>query len=76
MNKTKIRGVQYMSKEKPRKKINFCCFNCKHKDNVEELEERGYVERIGSEQIVIECEKCGEFTYICHNKGYKGHKIN
>lgn len=63
-------------REKPRKKINFCCFKCKHKDNVEDLEERGYVERIDSEHAVVECERCGEFTYICHSKGYKGHKID
>lgn len=63
-------------REKPRKKLNFCCFKCKHKDNVEDLEERGYVERIDSEHVVVECERCGEFTYICHSKGYKGHKID
>ena len=51
-------------REKPRKKLNFCCFKCKHKDNVEDLEERGYVERIDSEHVVVECEKSGEFTYI------------
>ena len=26
-------------RDKPRKKINFCCFKCKHKANVEDLEE-------------------------------------
>ena len=39
------------NKEKPHKKLNWKCSKCKERYNLEELEELGYVERIGNSMV-------------------------
>ena len=54
------------NKEKPHKKLNWKCSKCKERYNLEELEELGYVERIGN-SIVVECPSCENQELIKRN---------
>ena len=54
------------NKEKPHKKFNWKCSKCKERYNLEELEELGYVERIGN-SIVVQCPSCENQELIKRN---------
>ena len=54
------------NKEKPHKKLNQKCSKCTARYNLEELEELGYVERIGN-SMVIECPSCENQELIKRN---------
>lgn len=54
--------------------INFKCYNCEQKYNIDELKELGYVELI-DEYYIVDCPYCGEQTFL-KKCGYKSHKID
>ena len=64
--KINLRGLSMSNKEKPHKKLNWKCSKCKERYNLEELEELGYVERIGN-SMVIECPSCENQELIKRN---------
>ena len=54
------------NKEKPHKKLKWKCSKCKERYNLEELEELGYVERIGN-SMAVECPSCENQELIKRN---------
>lgn len=57
-----------------RKQFNVQCYNCKEKMILEELEEKGCVERQG-DYIIVFCDRCSNEFFLHNGKGFKGHKV-